>query len=73
MKWNEPKHPNDTVVYFNKVKEYIRMEYGEEIARKMSLLSNINVTTSYCNNCFSLNKSVPQAANMLAKYLKETL
>lgn len=59
------------VPFFNKVKDYISMEFSEELSREMSLLSNIDTTTAYIKNCIHLRKTVPYTANGIVKILKK--
>jgi hypothetical protein len=63
---------NEEVNYFNKVKEYVLLEYSEELAKKMSLPKYLNITFPYCKNCLSLKKPVPYAANEIVRFITKT-
>lgn len=58
--------------YFNKVQNYISMEYDEKLAKKMGEVKYIDVTAGYIKNCCSINKTVPFAANGIVRLLKNT-
>lgn len=62
----------DLPKYFNKVKEYIKKEYSEELSTKMSKAKYIDVSIGYIKNCIYLQKSVPYTANGLVRFLKKT-
>lgn len=70
------QNPNDLVNTINRVKEYILMEYGEEIHQKISSLKYLDVLTGYVKNCMSLkvNNSpkytIPEMANNLVKFVR---
>lgn len=64
---------NEFVVFFNLVKNYIEMEYNEELAKKMCLLKYIDVTSGYVSNCLFLNKTVPYTAYGIVKLLNKTV
>ena len=45
--------------YMIKLKEYIRMEYDEEIADKMYQSKYFDITLGYVKNCIHLKKTIP--------------
>ena len=57
---------------FNKVKQYIEMEYWENLSKKMQEPKFLSVSAGYINNCISLNKTVPYIAQGIVKLLKKT-
>lgn len=63
---------NEQTEYFNRVKEYVRMEYSDEMAHKMSILKYLDITFPYCKNCYSLKKPIPYAANEIVRFLNKT-
>lgn len=63
---------NDIVIYFNLVKDYISMEYSDELAHKMSLIKYVDVVVGYIKNCMSLNKPVPYMASGVVRFLNKT-
>ena len=69
----ETNKQNEFVVFFNLVKNYVEMEYSEELARKMCLLKYIDVTSGYVHNCLFLKKTVPYTASGIAKLLNKTV
>lgn len=66
------KTENEKVEYFNRVKEYVRMEYSDEMANKMSILKYFQINFPYCKNCYSLKKPIPYAANEVVRFLSKT-
>lgn len=58
--------------YHNGVENYIRMEYGNNLADKMVQKKYENISTGYIKNCLSLKKPIPYTANGLVRYLKDT-
>lgn len=72
MKKTKEEIANDQVEYFNKVKNYISLEYSEELARKASLPKYLDITFAYSKNCLSLKKSVPFTANGIVKFISKT-
>ena len=72
MEKSKEEIEHDKVEYFNKVKEYVRMEYSDEIANKMSILKYFNITFPYTKNCYSLKKRIPYTANEVVRFLNET-
>ena len=72
MKKSKEEIANEQVQYFNRVKEYVRMEYSDEIANKMSILKYFDITFPYCKNCYSLKKPIPYAANEIVRFLNKS-
>jgi len=58
--------------YHKRVENYIRMEYGDNLADKMSQKKYNSISTGYIRNCLSLKQSMPHTANGLIRYLKDT-
>lgn len=58
--------------YFNRVKQYIVLEYSKELQEKMCSPKYLNISFSYSNNCFSLNRPVQFTANEIARFLNKT-
>jgi hypothetical protein len=69
---NKEQIENEKVEYFNRVKEYVRMEYSDEMASKMSVLKYFEIVFPYCKNCYSLQKTIPYAANEVVRFLNKT-
>jgi hypothetical protein len=63
---------NEEVEYFNRVKDYVLLEYSEELAKKMSQPKYMNITFPYCKNCLSLKKPVPFTANEIVRFITKT-
>lgn len=68
--------PNYEVEMINKVKDYVRMEYGDEIHAKISTLKFLNILTGYVNNCLSLRQpnkyTVPFMAHEIVRFANRT-
>lgn len=68
--------PNYEVEMINKVKDYIRMEYGDEIHAKISTLKYMNILTGYITNCLSLRRpekyNVPYMAHEIVRFANKT-
>jgi len=64
--------PNYEVETINKVKDYIRMEYSDEMYNKISTLKFMNILTGYITNCLSMNNpkkyTVPFMAHEIVKW-----
>lgn len=64
--------PNYEVEMINKVKDYIRMEYSEEIYQKICTFKFMNILTGYVTNCLSLRNpdkyTVPMMAERIVHY-----
>ena len=71
MKKNKDKTANQRK-YFNKVQEYVSLEYSEELKEKMCSPKYLNIAFSYSNNCLSLNKPVPFTANEIVRFISKT-
>ena len=68
--------PNYEVEMINKVKDYVLMEYSEEIHSKISTLKFLNILTGYITNCLSLRKpskyTVPFMAHEIVRFASKT-
>lgn len=68
--------PNYEVEMINKVKNYILMEYGEDIHYKISTLKFLSILTGYVINCLSLRKpekyTVPFMAHEIVRFANKT-
>lgn len=68
--------PNYEVEMINKVKDYVRMEYGDEIHAKISKSKFVNILTGYITNCLSLRKpskyTVPFMAHEIVRFANKT-
>jgi len=53
-----------------KVSKYIELEYDIKYCKKMIEKKHINITKGYIINCNSLNKTIPDMAQGLIRYLK---
>lgn len=56
------KH-NESIIFYNKVRQYIELEYSEDIALKMGSLKYVDICWGYIKNCLYLKKSIPETAN----------
>jgi RNase P subunit RPR2 len=72
MSKNKEQIAKEQVEYFNRVKEYVRMEYSDEMAAKMSVLKYFKITLPYCKNCYSLKRPIPYTANEIVRFLNKT-
>jgi len=68
--------PNYEVEMINKVKDYVRMEYGDEIHTKISTLKFVNILTGYITNCLSLRRpnkyTVPMMSERIVHFAKKS-
>lgn len=62
-------HKNE---YFDKVKQYIVMEYDENVLSKIYEKKFAEICSGYISNCYSLKKPIPYVANGVAKLLNRT-
>lgn len=58
--------------YTHKIKQYLLMEYNEALLSKMYDKKFAEICSGYIANCYSLKKSIPYAANGIAKLLNKT-
>lgn len=69
--------PNYEVEMINKVKDYVRMEYGEEAHSKISTLKFVDILTGYITNCLSLRRpnkyTVPFMAHEIVRFASKTV
>ena len=72
MKKTKQQIAKEQIEYFNKVKEYIEMEYSDELSQKMSDPKYLNITNPYTRNCYSLKKTIPYTANEIVRFLNKT-
>lgn len=61
--------PNYEVEMINKVKEYIRMEYDEEIYKKICTFKFMNILTGYVVNCLSLRRPEKYTVPFMAQHM----
>lgn len=67
--------PNYEVEMINKVKDYIRMEYSEEVYKKITSVKFTDIFCGYICNCLSLNTdryTVPTMAHELVRFAKRS-
>lgn len=68
--------PNYEVEMINRVKDYISMEYGDEIHTKISTLKFVDTLTGYITNCLSLKRpekyTVPFMAHEIVRFASKT-
>jgi hypothetical protein len=72
MKKNKEQIENEQVVYFNRIVEYVRLEYSDELANKINQLKYFNIAFPYAKNCYSLKKTIPYAAHEIVRYVIKT-
>jgi len=63
---------NGQLAYFNRMIEYVRLEYSDELADKINQPKYRNIAFPYAKNCYSLKKSIPYAANEIVRYVSKT-
>ena len=69
-------NPRKIEEILNKVKNYILMEYGEELYSKINRPKYLNICTGYVKNCMTLNSNkytIPLMANNLVKFIRSTV
>jgi len=63
---------NEQLAYFNRMIEYVRLEYSDELADKINQPKYSNIAFPYAKNCYSLKKSIPYAAHEIVRYVSKT-
>ena len=64
------KIDNENILkYYNRVREYIIMEYSQELSDKMENPKYNNICVPYVKNCYSLRKTIPYTATGFGKFI----
>lgn len=68
--------PDWEVEQINRVKDYVRMEYGDEMYHKISTSKFINILTGYVTNCLSMRQpnkyTIPFMANHIVNFVRKS-
>lgn len=58
--------------YFTAVKNYIELEYDQNILQKLEQSKFSSIVSGFVRNCLSLKKTIPYTAGGLVKFLSTT-